>query len=67
MTPMGTTGEVDGETAILVGVWFTVTEIMLVVERLLGSVMVAVKLKVPAWVKMAVIFLAALVPLAAPE
>ena len=43
LVPTGTTGEEFGETATLVGVWFTVTLTLLVVKSPPESVMVAVK------------------------
>ena len=43
MRPIGTTGEVAGETTIFVGVCWTVTSTLLVMELLLGSVIVAGK------------------------
>jgi len=53
-----------GATATLVKVWSTVTLVALVVVIPAWSAMVTWKLKVPALLKVAVVFLAALVPLA---
>ena len=54
----------DGLMPTVVSVWFTVTFTLLVAVSPSGSVIVTVKTYVPAWLNVAVVFFAALVPLA---
>ena len=54
----------EGLAPMLVSVWFTVTTTLLVAELPPLSVIVAVRTYVPAFLKVTVVFLAALLPLA---
>src|SRR5262249_9025629 len=62
--PLGATVAVPGETVTEVSAGLTVTVTWLVTLRLPGSVMVTWKVYVPTAAKVALVFLAALVPLA---